>query len=177
MKLKIISLILIIVTLFLTLFFNKKEVKGEKLTYVNEFKEIHYEIKKCFLFKKYCFINSPKTYKLLKAKVNNLLLNEDCLNLNCERKLSVKEKLGMSIIEDQSFKLKKIKKLIFATNCSKIDKINYYNYIKYLSLLSSVQDREQKRKVFKNLNLKKNLEFIREKIILCEENNYEIKYL
>lgn len=172
MNKKILSLfLLLIMSIVLIIMFSKNnKTIDTSILLKEEFNEMHYEFKKCFLFKKYCFINSPKTYKLLMLKMRNTQYEEDCLKKMKCNLLSQKNKIGISFIEKQSRKLRKFKKIINSNNCKMREKDNMFNYIAYMSLYSSIIERKEKKEIYKNLNLKNNLDKIRLYILNCKEN-------
>lgn len=164
MKYKLLTILLFAL---LTTFFlnnnksNKKIVKDQK---VQQFEEIYYEIKKCFLFKKYCLINYPKTYHSLTKVMTDWKLNQDCI-FRKECSYTNLDLKGMSLIFHQSKRLKKYKSMFDVCEKSNED----WKYIEYLTLSSSLIDKEQKQDIFKNLDLKVKLEEIRKDLVRCQK--------
>jgi antitoxin component HigA of HigAB toxin-antitoxin module len=162
---------LFILLLGVVFFFNARKDINQPDLLKKEFKDIYYELKKCYLFKKYCFINSPKTYKILKIKMEGFKYNENCLKKMKCKILSQQDKIGISYIVKQSQKLNIFRNVIGNTHCSIKQKDNVFNYISYLSLSASLIERNEKKEIFNTLNLKNNLETIRLDLLNCSKEN------
>lgn len=164
-KTSILTIIISLVILaFSILYFNKKNISKKKTVDLTILNEIKYELKKCFLFKKYCLINSPKTYYGIQSLLNK---SEDSIcffNNNCE---DYKMKEIVLIIKNQSPKANKYYSFLNKYICDSKKKNEYYNYFDYLLYVSNKYSREDKKKIYKLIHLEDKIEEIKSTIISC----------
>lgn len=156
---KILLLSLIISFIGLLTYVNFK--KGDKVLKENQNKEfinnVYYEIKKCFLFKKYCFFTSPRNYYNLKNNNADFKIDNECLYKNKCEGLTDKELKWMSYQKKQSVRLKKIENYLNKLNCNNDSDKKLFKFINYLSFSSSLIEKRHKTELFFNINLKKQL--------------------